>query len=90
MFMTGSASVIPEVSAEIGSKASAMPETTGKSTFNQQRFIASAEKDITLTVWRITPIRRNFIFGITGILFTYTLMFYTLNPKQKLNTVAKK
>ncbi|GFQ74221.1 uncharacterized protein TNCT_279101 [Trichonephila clavata] len=79
--MTGLASVVPEVSAEIGSIASAMPETVGKSTFSQQRFIGSAEKDITLTVWRITSIRRNFIFGIIGIFFTYTLMFYTLNPK---------
>ncbi|GFT36662.1 hypothetical protein NPIL_503641 [Nephila pilipes] len=77
------ASMIPEASAEIGSVASAMPESTDKTNFSQQRFIAAAEKEITLTVWKITPIRRSFIFGITGVLLTYTLMFCTLNPAGK-------
>ncbi|GFT40313.1 hypothetical protein NPIL_138951 [Nephila pilipes] len=83
IFMTVLASMIPEASAEIGSIASAMPESTDKTTFSQQRFIAAAEKEITLTVWRITPIRRSSIFGITGVLLTYTLMFCTLNPAGK-------
>ncbi|GFR30903.1 uncharacterized protein TNCT_196471 [Trichonephila clavata] len=79
ILMTASASMIPEASAEIGFIASTMPEKAGTSTLSLQRFISSAEKEITLTVWKIVPIQRSFIFGITGALFTYTLMLYTLS-----------
>ncbi|GFR08701.1 hypothetical protein TNCT_534301 [Trichonephila clavata] len=78
--MTLSASSIAEASAEVSTMALIMPEEKGKSSFNHQRFIMLAEREITFTVWQLTPIRRNFIFGICGILFTYTLMLYTLSP----------
>ncbi|GFS64594.1 hypothetical protein TNIN_123571 [Trichonephila inaurata madagascariensis] len=80
--MTASASMIPEASDEIGFIASTIPEKAGTSTFSLQRFISSAEKEITLTVWKIVPIQRSFIFEITGALFTYTLMFYTLSTNK--------
>ncbi|GFY46972.1 uncharacterized protein TNIN_66351 [Trichonephila inaurata madagascariensis] len=83
VLMTASASMIPEASAEIGFIASTMPEKAGRSTLSLQRFISSAEKEITLTVWKIVPIQRSFIFGISGALFTYTLMFYTLSSMIK-------
>ncbi|GFT54834.1 hypothetical protein NPIL_440501 [Nephila pilipes] len=59
--MTSSASLVAEDSNEISFIALTMPEN-GKSNFNHQRFIMLAEKEITLTVWKISPIRRNFIF----------------------------
>ncbi|GFT97510.1 histone-lysine N-methyltransferase SETMAR [Trichonephila clavipes] len=59
--MTLSAASIPEASADVGSIALIMPEDK-RSSFNHQRFIMLAEKEITFTVWKLTPIRRNFIF----------------------------
>ncbi|GFS69840.1 hypothetical protein NPIL_130861 [Nephila pilipes] len=78
--MTTSASSVAEASSEIGSIALIMPEDKRRSSFNHQRFITLVEKEITLTVWRITPIKRKFVFGIIGMLVTYILMFKALIP----------
>ncbi|GIY42034.1 hypothetical protein CDAR_210321 [Caerostris darwini] len=75
--MTTSASLIAEESKK---QCSAMPEATGNLTFTQQRFLMMSQTGITLTVWRIVPITRSLIFGITGMLLTYTVMFYGLSP----------
>ncbi|GFQ66693.1 hypothetical protein TNCT_94281 [Trichonephila clavata] len=66
MIMMASASSVAEASSEVSSMALTMPEDKGSSNFNHQRFVTLAEKEITLTAWKITPIRRNFIFGIRG------------------------
>ncbi|GFQ74218.1 hypothetical protein TNCT_279091 [Trichonephila clavata] len=81
--MTSSASMVAEASAEVGSIALTLPEDKEISTYNQQRLLILAEKGIVLTVWKITPIKRNFIFGIVGLLFTYALMFYSLIPVER-------
>ncbi|GIX79134.1 hypothetical protein CEXT_263411 [Caerostris extrusa] len=75
--MTTSALSIAEESKK---QCSAMPEATGNLTFNQQRFLMMSQNGITLTVWRIVPITRSLVFGITGMLLTYTVMFYSLSP----------
>ncbi|GIY66500.1 hypothetical protein CDAR_386791 [Caerostris darwini] len=75
--MTASASLISEESKK---QCSVMPEVTGNLTFNQQRFLMMSQNGITLTVWKIVPIIRNLIFGITGMLLTYTVMLYSLSP----------
>ncbi|GIY42028.1 hypothetical protein CDAR_210291 [Caerostris darwini] len=68
-------------SAEESKKqCSAMPETSGNLTFAQQRFLMMSQNGITLTVFRIVPITRSLIFGITGMLLTYTVLFYSLSP----------
>ncbi|GFY46085.1 hypothetical protein TNIN_473251 [Trichonephila inaurata madagascariensis] len=79
--MTLSASRVTEAAAEISSKVWKMRESGGRSFISQQRFISFVEKDITLTLWGITQIRRNFIFGMLGLIFTYTLMIHSLNQK---------
>ncbi|GFR03055.1 uncharacterized protein TNCT_521451 [Trichonephila clavata] len=78
ILMMASAASVADASSEVSSMAVTMPEDKGRSNFNHQRFITLADKEITLTAWKITPIRRNFIFGIVGILLTYTLMFQKL------------
>ncbi|GFT03729.1 hypothetical protein NPIL_644701 [Nephila pilipes] len=78
--MTTSASMVPEASAEVASIALTIPDDNERLTFKHLRFIMTMERELVLTVWKITPVKRNFIFGIAGILFTYTLMLYTLNP----------
>ncbi|GFT63542.1 hypothetical protein NPIL_666001 [Nephila pilipes] len=73
------ASKIPEASAEISLKAWIMPrENKIDSSISQQRFIAFAENEISLTLWRMIPITRNFIFSAVGIALTYTITYYTL------------
>ncbi|GIY64383.1 hypothetical protein CEXT_344231 [Caerostris extrusa] len=61
--------MVEETSLEIGSQAHTLPERTLKSIFVQQRFMMLFQRGITLTVWRITPIRRSFAFG--GYVQTY-------------------
>ncbi|GFU04707.1 uncharacterized protein TNCV_4377511 [Trichonephila clavipes] len=82
LMMTASASSVTEASSTVGCMALTMPEDR-RSNFNHQRFITLAEKEITLTVWKISPINRSFIFGIIGIILTYIIMFQTLSPFQK-------
>ncbi|GFU06410.1 hypothetical protein NPIL_69711 [Nephila pilipes] len=77
--MTLSASSVAEAAAEVGSNAWKKPQSSGRSLFSQQRFVAFTEREIFLTLWGITNIRRNFIFGMLGIIFTYTLMIHSLN-----------
>ncbi|GFT97539.1 uncharacterized protein TNCV_387041 [Trichonephila clavipes] len=81
--MSISASSVGEASSEISSLALTLPKSKEDSSFYQQRFIILAEKEITMTVWKIVPIRRSFIFSISGVLFTYTLMFNNMNPYKK-------
>ncbi|GIY18144.1 hypothetical protein CDAR_557591 [Caerostris darwini] len=75
--MTAFASLIAEESKK---QCSAMPEATGNLTFTQQRFLMMSQNGITLTVWKIVPITRSLISGITGMILTYTVMFYGLSP----------
>ncbi|GFT10955.1 hypothetical protein NPIL_543961 [Nephila pilipes] len=48
--MTVSASSVSEASAEVASSALILPEEKGRSNWNQHRFIALVEKDITFTM----------------------------------------
>ncbi|GFY52849.1 hypothetical protein TNIN_339071 [Trichonephila inaurata madagascariensis] len=57
------ASRVGEASSEISTLALTLPKNKKNSSFDQQRFIMLAEKEITMTVWKIVPIRRSFIFG---------------------------
>ncbi|GFU42076.1 hypothetical protein NPIL_351661 [Nephila pilipes] len=77
--MSWAASRIAEIASEIAAVVWIMPKTRRNSCFNQLRFMMFAEKETTLTLWGIMPIRKNFIFGMMGIIFTYTLMFYNLS-----------
>ncbi|GFT40309.1 hypothetical protein NPIL_138911 [Nephila pilipes] len=80
VIMTASAASVSEASAEVASSALILPEEKGKSNWNHHRFIALVEKEITFTVWKLALIRRNFIFGISGLIFTYSLMIHSLSP----------
>ncbi|GIY39312.1 hypothetical protein CDAR_312531 [Caerostris darwini] len=78
--MTISASMVEEASSEVHLKCLLTPQISEKSPLSYQRLIMYAEKGIIMTVWGITPMRKNFIFGMLGMSFTYTLLFYGLNP----------
>ncbi|GFS93367.1 hypothetical protein NPIL_344371 [Nephila pilipes] len=74
--MTASAASVAEASAEVASSALNLPEEKGSSNCNQHRFITLVEKEITFTVWKLAPIRRNFIFGKLFCQLQFYLSFY--------------
>ncbi|GIY04591.1 hypothetical protein CDAR_253241 [Caerostris darwini] len=79
--MTISAPMVAEASSEVHLKSLLTLHIAENSTLSYQRLIMYADKDgIILTVWGITPMKKNFIFGMLGMSFTYILLFYGLNP----------
>ncbi|KAG8180096.1 hypothetical protein JTE90_027875 [Oedothorax gibbosus] len=89
--MSVSASSISEAS-QIASKEikSLLPDSLG-SAFQLQTFISmTGEGGLGLTLWKIVPIRRSFIFGALGTFFTYILLFHstwpTTNHTESINT----
>ncbi|GFQ86351.1 hypothetical protein TNCT_56441 [Trichonephila clavata] len=81
MVLFSAASKVAEASYEVGFKVWTMPESGGISMIHQQRFIMLAEKEIALTLWGITPIKRSLACGMIGMTFTYALTFYNLNTE---------
>ncbi|KAG8180097.1 hypothetical protein JTE90_027876 [Oedothorax gibbosus] len=79
--MSVSASSISEAS-QIASKEikSLLPDSLG-SAFQLQTFISmTGEGGLGLTLWKIVPIRRSFIFGALGTFITYILLFQSTWP----------
>ncbi|GFT30645.1 hypothetical protein NPIL_86271, partial [Nephila pilipes] len=68
--MTASAASVTEASLKVQSivwKSSVMRKETSLS---QLKFAFFAEKGMSLTVWNVVPISRNFIFGMLGAILT--------------------
>lgn len=76
--MTVSASLVSEVAADIAYRSRSLTATTVDSALCLQRFVHCTEKGLGLTVWKIAPIRRNFIIGVLGVIFTYTILLDSL------------
>ncbi|GFR17965.1 hypothetical protein TNCT_360131 [Trichonephila clavata] len=76
--MSVSASLICDVSHEIGSAAEFSFRNNKGSRYMQLRFLMSAEKEIYMTAWKVFPIRGNFLLGTTGVIFTYVMLFKNL------------
>lgn len=77
--MAVSASLLGEASLQVGSMVRKAQQASKNQTLAIQKFLLSTEKEINLTVWKIVPIRRNFIIGTIGALFTYVVLFDNLN-----------
>ncbi|GFQ70768.1 hypothetical protein TNCT_220211 [Trichonephila clavata] len=76
---TVSASLVSEASQEIASTVRCLTAPSVATGVSLQRFLLVVEKDICLTVWKIVPIRRNFIIGTMGAILTYSVLFHGLN-----------
>ncbi|GFW59159.1 uncharacterized protein TNCV_2780901 [Trichonephila clavipes] len=76
---TVSASLVGEASQEIASTVRSLTAPSVATGLSLQRFLLVVEKDICLTVWKIVPIRRNFIIGTMGAILTYSALFHGLN-----------
>lgn len=72
-----SATSVSETSQKLIDRAKTVETSTETSL--TKILILNSEKDICFTVWKITPIRRNFIFGIFGLIISYVGLFYSLD-----------
>ncbi|GFY43832.1 hypothetical protein TNIN_413101 [Trichonephila inaurata madagascariensis] len=79
--MTSSAALVTDASVQVGTAAMRISAETKESSLSVQKFLSCAEKRISLTVWSIAPISRNFIFGLLGAMFTYVILFHGLVMK---------
>ena len=77
--MSVSALMVNEAASQIAKKTRSMKATNIYSAMSLQRFQFCASKEVNLTVWKITPIKRNFFINIIGIIFTYALLLDSLN-----------
>lgn len=75
MAMAVSASLVSEASLRVSSRVKALTPESLASAIQLQRFISLTDKDLCLTVWKIAPIRRNFIISTLGCVFTYIVLF---------------
>ncbi|GIY49022.1 hypothetical protein CEXT_489861 [Caerostris extrusa] len=78
--MTISASMVAEASSEVHLKLLLTPQIAEKSALSYQRLIMYADKGIIMTVWGITPMKKILFSECWELAFTYTLLFYGLNP----------
>ncbi|GFR02686.1 uncharacterized protein TNCT_563151 [Trichonephila clavata] len=81
IIMTSSAALVTDASVQVGTVAMRISAEAKKSSLSLQNFLSCAEKRISLTVWNVSPISRNFIFGLLGAMFTYVILFDSLVKK---------
>ncbi|GFT38671.1 uncharacterized protein NPIL_229711 [Nephila pilipes] len=72
--MTVTGSRIYEDSASIWIKTQELINTRHRLTFPQKRFLSVIEKNLAMTVWKITPVKRSFILAAVGTIFTYCVL----------------
>ncbi|KAG8188124.1 hypothetical protein JTE90_029052 [Oedothorax gibbosus] len=76
--MTVSASLVAESFQEVGCSARNLLQFSDEPTYALKKFWRSAERDVSLTAWKIVPIRRSFIVGTVGALLTYVVLVDSL------------
>lgn len=79
--MTVSASLVCEASLQVKKLAKRLVIASENSSFALKKLLLCTEDEINLTVWKILPIKRSFILGTTGSLFTYALLYDSLKMK---------
>lgn len=75
---TISASTVADATSEIGTLAWTLRDSRNNSSYVKQKFLMCTQKKVTLTVWKLISVRRNFSIGIIGAIFTYIMLFYGL------------
>ncbi|GBO34121.1 hypothetical protein AVEN_238761-1 [Araneus ventricosus] len=73
-----SATFVSEASLEIAEKAEASFGNANTSKFLHLKFLMCVEKEISMTIWKMMPIRRGLILAVTGTIFTYVVIFKDL------------
>ncbi|GIY91857.1 hypothetical protein CEXT_206501 [Caerostris extrusa] len=78
--ITVSASLVSEAWTSVATKTHKFSQNPS------HQFLLCIDKEICLTVWKIVPIRRSFIFGTVGTIFTYVLLFDNFNTEESIVT----
>lgn len=76
--MTVSACFVHEASTGVYNKGQELLRFGRIPTFSQLRILYVTEKELTLTVWKIVPIKRNFLMAAMGTIFTYCILLDNL------------
>ncbi|KAG8188122.1 hypothetical protein JTE90_029050 [Oedothorax gibbosus] len=76
--MSVSASLVAESFQEVGVSARNLLQFSYEPTFGLKKLLRSAEREVSLTAWKIVPIRRSFIVGTMGALLTYVVLVDSL------------
>lgn len=72
------ASEMSDVASKLGSEAHMLPENTKNSPLTHLRFLLVVGKDVHLTVWKLFPLRKNYILTSIGTIITYFVLVDSL------------
>ncbi|KAF8785716.1 hypothetical protein HNY73_011228 [Argiope bruennichi] len=78
ILMAGTGSLINEASSGICDKVNDVINSEQNPTPIQQRLLYATEKEMTMTVWKMTSIKRGFIFATEGTILTYSILLDNL------------
>ncbi|GFR00916.1 uncharacterized protein TNCT_364191 [Trichonephila clavata] len=73
-----SASFVHEAASDVYTEAEKRLNNGNRPAEPLRQFLKVADKELFLTVWRIVPIKRNFILGTIGTIFTYCILLETV------------
>ncbi|GBM93200.1 hypothetical protein AVEN_93756-1 [Araneus ventricosus] len=72
------ASLIYEHNAKIGSMARELMIIEPNPSIWQKKFVFIAEKELSLSVWKMTAVKRSFMFATLGTVLTYSILIHSL------------
>lgn len=84
--MLSAGAFVNEASKEVWEKALMLPDSRQK--FLQERYLSFCKEGISMTLWKLIPIRRILILTNFGTVFTYTLLLDGLHTLPKENNLT--
>ncbi|GBN30243.1 hypothetical protein AVEN_51645-1 [Araneus ventricosus] len=72
------ASLIYEHNAKIGSMARELMIIEPNPSIWQKKFVFIAEKELSLSVWKMTAVKRSFMFATLGTVLSYSILIHSL------------
>ncbi|GIY65989.1 uncharacterized protein CDAR_454061 [Caerostris darwini] len=81
--MVVAGSSVHEASASVWDKAQEMINAGQELTPSQKRFLSVAEKELAMTVWQITPVKRSYILATMGTILTYCILLDSIVTNRK-------
>ncbi|GBM79328.1 hypothetical protein AVEN_104868-1 [Araneus ventricosus] len=78
ILMPGTGSLINDASSGMWDKVNEVINAEENSTLIQQRFLFVTGKETAMTIWKITSVKRSFIFSTLGAILTYCILLDNL------------
>ncbi|KAF8764851.1 hypothetical protein HNY73_022891 [Argiope bruennichi] len=76
--MSGEASLIYEYNIKLGNMAQELMAKEPNPSVWQKNFVSIVDKEMSLSVWKITSVKRSFILVTLGTVLTYSILFDSL------------